>query len=210
MTHSPCGLGSRVQATTAEPGPDRVPEIAAGRPTRKPTADSIVAAAEPDEDQPLGKVSLPSTFRLSSESLVLDSTTTPVGTGPVASAKRYTMRAMVAVATARPTFAPMYLGGLGDEMVAPVCGRTFELSRPRRRAPLGRGRTIYTMAWSGQAVAAVAGRRLERGVRPHSPAPWPRTPRSAQRLLDHLVCPQVEVRALADSSHWAGRSPYPA
>ena len=47
-----------------------------------------------------------------------------------------------------------------------TCGLTFELSRPWRQTPAGRGRTIYTMAWSGQTVAAVAGRRLERGVRP--------------------------------------------
>jgi hypothetical protein len=38
-------------------------------------------------------------------------------------------------------------------------GRTFELSRARRQTPTGRGRTMTTMAWSGQAVAAVA-RRL--------------------------------------------------
>ncbi len=39
-------------------------------------------------------------------------------------------------------------------------GLTFELSRPWRQTPTGRGRTISTTAWSGQAVAAVAGRRL--------------------------------------------------
>ncbi len=49
-----------------------------------------------------------------------------------------------------------------------LCALTFELRRPRRQTPLGRGRTITDMAWSGQAVAAVAGRRLERGVRPRS------------------------------------------
>jgi len=43
-------------------------------------------------------------------------------------------------------------------------GLTFELSRALRQTPTGRGRTMTTMAWSGQAVAAVA-RRLERGVR---------------------------------------------
>ena len=43
-------------------------------------------------------------------------------------------------------------------------GLTFELSRPWRRTPAGRGRTIYTMAWSGQTVAAVAGRRLSEGL----------------------------------------------
>ena len=48
------------------------------------------------------------------------------------------------------------------------CCLTFELSRPRRQTPAGRGRMIFTEAWSGQTVAAVAGRRLERGVRPHS------------------------------------------
>lgn len=48
---------------------------------------------------------------------------------------------------------------------------TFELSRALRQVPTGRGRTMTTMAWSGQAVAAVA-RRLERGVRPHL-ARWP-------------------------------------
>ncbi len=48
-----------------------------------------------------------------------------------------------------------------------LCGLTFELSRPRRRTPAGHARTIPTLAWSGQTVAAVAGRRLERGVRPH-------------------------------------------
>jgi hypothetical protein len=42
-------------------------------------------------------------------------------------------------------------------------GLTFELTGLRRQTPTGRGRTIYRMAWSGQAVAAVAGRRLERG-----------------------------------------------
>ncbi len=47
------------------------------------------------------------------------------------------------------------------------CGLTFELSRPWRRTPAGHARTIPTLAWSGQTVAAVAGRRLERGVRPH-------------------------------------------
>jgi hypothetical protein len=46
-----------------------------------------------------------------------------------------------------------------------LCALTFELRRPWRQTPTGRGRTIYTMAWSGQAVAAVAGRRLEREVR---------------------------------------------
>ena len=49
-----------------------------------------------------------------------------------------------------------------------LCCRTFELSRPWRQTPAGRARTIFTMAWSGQTVAAVAGRRLERGVRPHA------------------------------------------
>jgi hypothetical protein len=44
-------------------------------------------------------------------------------------------------------------------------GLTFELSRARRQTPTGRGRTMTTVAWSGQAVAAVA-RRLERVVRP--------------------------------------------
>ncbi len=43
-------------------------------------------------------------------------------------------------------------------------GLTFELRRPRRRTPTGRGRTIYTKAWSGQAVGAVAGRRLSEGL----------------------------------------------
>ena len=43
---------------------------------------------------------------------------------------------------------------------------TFELSRERRQPMTGRGRTMTTMAWSGQALAAVA-RRLERGVRFH-------------------------------------------
>ena len=47
---------------------------------------------------------------------------------------------------------------------------TFELSRPRRQPPAGRGRTIFSMARSGQTVAAVAGRRLERGVRRRSAA----------------------------------------
>ena len=47
-------------------------------------------------------------------------------------------------------------------------GLTFELSRPRRQTPAGRARMIFTQPWSGQTVAAVAGRRLERGVRPHS------------------------------------------
>ena len=51
-----------------------------------------------------------------------------------------------------------------------LCGLTFELSRPWRRTPAGRGRTIFTQAWSGQTVAAVAGRRLERGVRRHCAA----------------------------------------
>jgi hypothetical protein len=45
------------------------------------------------------------------------------------------------------------------------CGLTFELSRPWRQTPAGHGRTISTLTWSGQTVAAVAGRRLERGVR---------------------------------------------
>jgi hypothetical protein len=46
-------------------------------------------------------------------------------------------------------------------------GLTFELSCARRLTPTGRGRTMTTVAWSGQAVAVVA-RRLERVVRPHS------------------------------------------
>ncbi|MEY3286658.1 MAG: hypothetical protein RL500_1388 [Pseudomonadota bacterium] len=41
----------------------------------------------------------------------------------------------------------------------------MELSRPRRQGLLGRGRTMTTVAWSGQAAPAVAG-RLERRVRP--------------------------------------------
>jgi hypothetical protein len=45
-------------------------------------------------------------------------------------------------------------------------GLTLELSRPRRQAPTGRGRTMIAMAWSGQAAPAIAG-RLERGVRRH-------------------------------------------
>ncbi len=49
-------------------------------------------------------------------------------------------------------------------MIAP-CGLTFELSRARRQALLGRGRTMCTNPCSGQAMPAVA-RRLERGVRP--------------------------------------------
>ena len=44
------------------------------------------------------------------------------------------------------------------------CGLTFELRRARRQTPTGRGRTIYTMTWSGQAVAAVARRRLSEGL----------------------------------------------
>jgi len=43
-------------------------------------------------------------------------------------------------------------------------GLTFELSRPWRQTPAGRGRTISTMAWSGQTAAAVAGRRLSEGL----------------------------------------------
>ena len=58
---------------------------------------------------------------------------------------------------------------------------TFELRRPRRQTPLGRGRTIYTRAWSGQAVAAVAGRRLSEGL--GSAAPVCR----ASRLLGGLT-----------------------
>ena len=54
-----------------------------------------------------------------------------------------------------------------------LCGLTCELSRPWRQTPAGRGRMIFTQAWSGQTVAAVAGRRLERGVRPHSHQPLP-------------------------------------
>jgi len=45
-------------------------------------------------------------------------------------------------------------------------GLTFELTGLRRQTPTGRGRTMLTMAWSGQAVAAVAGPVVERGVRP--------------------------------------------
>ncbi len=41
---------------------------------------------------------------------------------------------------------------------------TFELSRLRRQAPAGDGRTIPTLAWSRQTVAAVAGRRLSEGL----------------------------------------------
>jgi len=48
-----------------------------------------------------------------------------------------------------------------------LCGLTFELSCARRQTTTGRGRTMTTMAWSGQALAAVA-RQLERGVRQHS------------------------------------------
>ena len=55
----------------------------------------------------------------------------------------------------------------GDAQMVPR-GLTFELSRARRQAPLGRGRKMYSVPWSGQAVPAVA-RRLERRVRPHSP-----------------------------------------
>ena len=55
-----------------------------------------------------------------------------------------------------------------DRRAVASCGLTFELSRPWRQTPAGRARTICTMAWSGQTVAAVAGRRLERGVRAHS------------------------------------------
>ena len=45
-------------------------------------------------------------------------------------------------------------------------GLTFELSRALRQAPLGRGRTMYNVPWSGQAAPAVAG-RLQRRVRRH-------------------------------------------
>jgi hypothetical protein len=47
-------------------------------------------------------------------------------------------------------------------------GLTFELSRPWRQTPAGRAGMILTTARSGQTVAAVAGRRLERGVRRHA------------------------------------------
>ncbi len=46
------------------------------------------------------------------------------------------------------------------------CRLTFELSRPRRRARLAERRRISQGAGRPRA-AAVAGRRLERGVRPH-------------------------------------------
>ncbi len=48
-----------------------------------------------------------------------------------------------------------------------LCGLTFELRRDRMQTPTGRGRTIPNVTWSGQAVAAVGRRRLERGVRLH-------------------------------------------
>ena len=49
---------------------------------------------------------------------------------------------------------------------------TFELSCAWRQSPTGRGRTMFTVAWSGQAVAAVA-RQLERGVRHYlAPEQW--------------------------------------
>jgi hypothetical protein len=57
-----------------------------------------------------------------------------------------------------------------EQRAVPSCGLTFELSRPWRRTPAGRGRMIFIAAWSGQTVAAVAGRRLERGVRRHCAA----------------------------------------
>ena len=44
-----------------------------------------------------------------------------------------------------------------------VVGLTFELTCPIRQVLTGRGRTIATMAWSGQAAPAVAG-QVERGV----------------------------------------------
>ena len=50
---------------------------------------------------------------------------------------------------------------------------TFELSRPWRQTPAGRAGMIFTAARSGQTVAAVAGRRLERGVRPQCARPMP-------------------------------------
>ena len=60
-------------------------------------------------------------------------------------------------------------------MTGVLRGLTFELSRPWRQTPAGRARMIFTQAWSGQTVAAVAGRRLERGVRPRSaPCAWRR------------------------------------
>jgi len=52
----------------------------------------------------------------------------------------------------------------GSRPNAALCGLTFELRRARRQTPAGRGRTIYTMTWSGQTVAAVARRRLSEGL----------------------------------------------
>ncbi len=59
---------------------------------------------------------------------------------------------------------------------------TFELSRPAEEDTDWPRKDDNKLAWSGQTVAAVAGRRLERGVRPHSAHAWRRVAHLNGRL----------------------------